>query len=886
MEHTQALLRVGVVVAITVALVACSDNKDGDGTGLDIQASLDATFTEVVETDEGPPPGTCLGASNGSPCDDLDPCTVDDVCDSGVCVGGSNKVCDAGGPCQAGTCEPDTGQCTYEVVADGTACSVTCFDEAVCEAGSCKPQGAELPCPSPDDPCVDELRCNAATGQCDIEVKKLEGEFCDTDENLCTVEECNAQGICVQTELETCESQSVENPCWTYNCQPQQGCVLGAFLEGNSCNDGNACTTTDKCTVDDPTKKLCKGTPVNTDDLNPCTDDSCVGGVIEHNVIIGQVCDLPVDHPCSGAGVCNEDGLCLPASGCECAIDSDCPTPDNLCVGPLVCDQSGSTPVCVPDPANEIQCPVASDQCKQQMCDPTTGNCFEMDAPDGTPCDDNNACTEGDACLAGVCAGPQAVVCDDQVFCNGSEVCDPVTGCQPGTPPDPNDGIDCTLDVCDEALDAITNTPDDAACSDNDVCNGLEACVVSQGGCTGGTPPVIDDGIDCTIDACDPVSGVTHTIDPTFCGDGDVCNGGEACDPAQGGCVTTPAPVIDDGIDCTIDSCDPVNGVTNLPDNSECSDDDVCTGIEVCDPSQGGCVLSVPPPTVNDGIDCTVDACDPVTGVSNTPDDSLCSDNDVCDGIEFCDVGGGGCAEGTPPTVDDGVSCTNDSCDPVNGVSNVPVDANCDDGDACTGVETCDATNDCQAGTPVVCDDGLFCNGAESCDPSDGSCSQGPSPGSDGVACTLDLCDEATQTVLNPDACPAPQTCNLTTGLCEGGGGGLNPSGTWDIQPDVVYTCAFGFLNLNYAVFNFNDTSSSLTVTEFMNGGCQMTGGSAESGTIDVSCLYAGACNEFYELDGTFTDNNTWTGTLCVTFSGTLCFDCASQCFNITAERQ
>ena len=51
-----------------------------------------------------------------------------------------------------------------------------------------------------------------------------------------------------------------------------------------------------------------------------------------------------------------------------------------------------------------------------------------------------------------------------------------------------------------------------------------------------------------------------------------------------------------------------------------------------------------------------------------------------------------------------------DSCD------NVPDDGLCSDGDLCTGVETCDPDFDCQDGTDVVCDPG------EVCDPSTGIC--------------------------------------------------------------------------------------------------------------------------------------------------------------------
>jgi hypothetical protein len=54
------------------------------------------------------------------------------------------------------------------------------------------------------------------------------------------------------------------------------------------------------------------------------------------------------------------------------------------------------------------------------------------------------------------CQGGHSLGCDDWVFCNGDEVC--VTGiCSAGTRPLCDDGDVCTVDVCDDALDACVN---------------------------------------------------------------------------------------------------------------------------------------------------------------------------------------------------------------------------------------------------------------------------------------------------------------------------------------------------------------------------------------------------------------------------------------------
>ena len=61
---------------------------------------------------------------------------------------------------------------------------------------------------------------------------------------------------------------------------------------------------------------------------------------------------------------------------------------------------------------------------------------------------------------------------------------------------------------------------------------------------------------------------------------------------------------------------------------------------------------------------------------------------------------------GTTRDIDDGVGCTDDSCDEAaDVVVNAPNDASCDNGQFCDGAETCDPTLDCQEGTaPTVGD--------------------------------------------------------------------------------------------------------------------------------------------------------------------------------------
>ncbi len=74
----------------------------------------------------------------------------------------------------------------------------------------------------------------------------------------------------------------------------------------------------------------------------------------------------------------------------------------------------------------------------------------------------------------------------------------------------------------------------------------------------------------------------------------------------------------------------------------------------------------------------------------------LCDNGLYCDGQETCD-GINGCQSGTSADCNDGIGCTNDSCNEgTDTCSNIPNDAYCtDDGQYCNGTEYCDLINDC-----------------------------------------------------------------------------------------------------------------------------------------------------------------------------------------------
>ncbi len=184
------------------------------------------------------------------------------------------------------------------------------------------------------------------------------------------------------------------------------------------------------------------------------------------------------------------------ADGGTCMVDGDCD--DGLVCNGLETCVGGS---CVPGPP--VFCDDGVD-CTDDRCTEASGGCEFIPGicPDGTMCDPATGCISRD------CMTPRD--CDDGFACNGFEDCDDGT-CVPGPPPFCDDGIPCTLDECSEAAGGCASRPVDARCRDDSFCNGAEICDPMIG-CMPGRPVLCDDGIDCTVDLCDEMSRSCFSI--------------------------------------------------------------------------------------------------------------------------------------------------------------------------------------------------------------------------------------------------------------------------------------------------------------------------------------------------------------------------------------
>ena len=338
------------------------------------------------------------------------------------------------------------------------------------------------------------------------------------------------------------------------------------------------------------------------------------------------------------------------------------------------------------------------------------------------------------------------VDCDDLLPCNGVETCDG-SFCVAGTPTVCNDDVPCTVDSCSDLDGGVcTFSPDDAACDDGLFCTGAESCDVSLD-CQPGQAIVCDDGVACTMDSCDEDSDAcAFAADHASCQDGTFCNGEEVCDGAQD-CIDGPAVDCNDLVACTNDTCNEgTDQCDHAADDQQCDNGVFCDGVESCD-AIAGCGDGQAVACASDGVPCTVDQC-------NENDDACESvpNNNACNGGQFCTLNG--CIAGAQCTIQ-------------NGVLGNPA---CDDGLGCNGAELCfdlpGNIDQCQPGAPLVCGDAFACtfdscvepgncqhvandgvcadadpcNGTEVCNVAQG-CIDGPNLDcTDGVMCTFDNC--------------------------------------------------------------------------------------------------------------------------------------------------
>jgi len=326
--------------------------------------------------------------------------------------------------------------------------------------------------------CVDGVCCeNSCTGVCMSCNQAAYRGYCrtDPDNTPCPdADKCNGtevcrSGACVAGTPLDCNDN---NACTTDSCNSSSGCVHNPANEGQSCSDGNVCNGQEVCL-----SGQCRApAPLNCNDNNPCTADSC--------------------DPINGCGHVNE------ADGVWCS-DGD------ACNGMETCHGG----VCQPGAA--LNCDDGN-PCTQDTCDPGYG-CVHVNMSNGYPCNDGNVCNGADTCLAGVCTPSNiAPSCDDGNTCT-TDSCDPVQGCVHTNLADGSDcsGGPCGTASCKNGLCVpfgSVNCDDGNPCTD-DYCSAASGCVnqplpdgyacgeclaCQQGACTFKVPNCSTGGCSCS----------------------------------------------------------------------------------------------------------------------------------------------------------------------------------------------------------------------------------------------------------------------------------------------------------------------------------------------------------------------------------------------------
>ena len=351
--------------------------------------------------------------------------------------------------------------------------------------------------------------------------------------------------------------------------------------------------------------------------------------------------------------------------------------------------------------------------------------------------------------------------CDDGLWCNGAETC-VGSVCQAGSAPNCNDGVGCTDDSCNEATDSCDNVANNGNCDDGLWCNGGETCHATLD-CQAGSAPNCNDGVGCTDDSCNEATDSCNNVTNNGnCDDGLWCNGGETCH-ATLDCQAGSAPNCNDGVGCTDDSCnEATDSCDNVTNNGNCDDGLWCNGAETCHATldcQAGSA-----PNCNDGVGCTDDSCNETTdSCDNVANNANCDDGLWCNGAETCNATLDCQAGGDP--------CPGQLCDePTDTCVNCAVDGDCDDGVYCNGAETC-AGGSCQIGTAVDCNDGVGCT-TDSCNEGTDSCDNVANNAvcDDGLFCNgAETCSVTLDCQAGSDPCPG-LTCDEGTDSCVGGG--------------------------------------------------------------------------------------------------------------------
>lgn len=705
--------------------------------------------TQKIEPISVFPAKVTIKCQTNADCDDSNACTNDSCQGNGICVNAlsfnpATQCCDPatgliepiddGNECTEGMCNAD-GTVTQNPLAQGMICGNTAAD--TCDAqDTCDGGGSCVDRHAPGgSACGDQ-----ADSDCD------HPDACDGSGTCSPILE-PAGTACGNPDSSDCDSPDT--------CDGGGACIPNNFTNGIACtDDGNECLqdicSAGVCTHPPLASGTTCGDPTDTECDDPNTCDGA-GACVENFEPSGLPCGNPVGNSCDNPDTCDGAGACqgnfvVEGVACGDPTNSDCDNPDT-CDGSGGCDSNHE--------ADGTVCTDDGNECRSDTCE--AGACVHPLAPSGTPC---GSPTETECDLADSCDG--SGTCQTNLALAGAACGDPtITDCDRA---DACDGSGaCVQNI--EPAGTVCGDPSDTDCDDPDTCDGTGACVENVA--PSGLPCGNFVGNQCDDpDTCDGAGTCdTHfVISGTPCGNpgSSECDAPDSCDGAglcQNNNLEDGIACTDDGNECRADVCDAGACTHPLePTGTPCgnSTETQCDFPDSCD-GTGTCLPNLEPVGAPCG-DPTLDACtDPDTCngfgtclVNNAPDGTDCDDGSFCNAGAICVAGF--CGGGITVNCDDGLTCTDDSCNEglqqcdnilqpgvclIDGVCytdatfnpdndcqfcdatvsptawlSQPAGTECDDGDPCTGtgepgtgIDTCDALAQCSGTVDPGCND-------------------------------------------------------------------------------------------------------------------------------------------------------------------------------------
>jgi hypothetical protein len=383
-----------------------------------------------------------------TPCNDGDPCTIDEACVGLSCEGGSPRDCDDGNVCTDDSCNAQGG-CEYGFNAATCNDNDVCTEDDTCADGVCSGTVSSVCfegdcCEAQGHPgCGDE---DVRTCVCDLEPSCCQSLWTENCVSLISKNEC---GVCEATtcgdltcdEEETCDSCPTDcGPCvmcGDETCDASESCSScpddcgecpPAVCGDDVCEDGEE--TCDECPEDcgvcpsvcgDGTCQLDESCETCSDDCGPCAagcgddvctiDETCESCALDCGVCVGNCCEEQEGPGCDAAlvkeCVCAEDAFCCESEWdgvCVAQVESlACAACDVVKCGDGLCDPEVEN--CDKCPQDCGACPVCGDgKCDaNENCESCPGDCGEC-TPACCETSPNPGCADDLVIEACVCA--------------------------------------------------------------------------------------------------------------------------------------------------------------------------------------------------------------------------------------------------------------------------------------------------------------------------------------------------------------------------------------------------------------------------------------------------------------------------------------------------